>query len=197
MFCALRLAVMSITAFTFLASASLGGQLGPCRAACLITSWKHDGFWRSSAVIDPPYSIDGNDIRYVGKIRAGRRTYKIYYDEQTNAVSEAHDATHDLDITTAAGKFLGLYEISDVLAYYEEPVSIEGSDIVFPSSKAGKKPYRYRLHFGPEGPPKKLLNLFGSDVAFDTPADVEKNTAPSAKGIPEPRVKISAYCRRR
>ncbi len=56
-------------------------------------------------------------------------------------------------MTSGRGKFLGLYNVSDVVDFYGEPIKTEGSDILFPAGKANGAPWDNRIHFGPGGPP--------------------------------------------
>jgi len=184
-----RQIVLAVAGSAILSGPALGARLAPCTAAHLIASWKHDGLWLTSAVVDPPISVDGHDLRYAGKLRAASRTYKIYYDDNTEPGSEAHDATQDLVVTTAAGKFLGLYNISDISDAYEGPIQTEGSDILFPLSKGGNgKSFRNRIHFGPGGAPKLVRLVFGYDLGFQVPeaaarSDAGLTTYPSCWGF--------------
>ena len=45
-----------------------GAWLGPHATAHLIASWKRDGLWRTGAVVDPPKSVDGHRVRYMGRL---------------------------------------------------------------------------------------------------------------------------------
>ena len=47
-----------------------------CTTARLLASWKHDGLWRAAAVYGPHQ--EGHRVRYLGKLQAGGRRYKIY-----------------------------------------------------------------------------------------------------------------------
>lgn len=178
-------------------SAAAGEWLNPCSTARLISSWKHDGLWLTSAVDAPPISVDGHDVRYVGKLRAGGLTYKIYYDQNSEPGSEAHDAAHDLIVTNGRGKFLGLYNIADITDVYDGRVRTEGSDVVFETEKNEKGSFlRGRIHFSLKGPPRTTNPVFGYSFAFQTPAEFQKSS-PRLNPWPEPGPQLARYCRDR
>ncbi len=166
--------------------------LDRCTTARLVASWKHDGLWRTWQVHGRK-TPDGHRLRYVGEVRAGGRTFRIYFDVNANPETATHHGHHDLVVTTAGGTFLGLYDISDLDA---EPARTEGADILFPPRKDDSgQPYRDRIHFGPKGPPEEPPLLFGYDLAFSTPAEFRKYF-PRFRPWPEPGPRIQAYCRR-
>ena len=186
--------LLVIAGLAMLSSPALGGWLAPCATAHLIVSWKHDGLWLTSAVDDPPLSVDGHDVSYVGKLHAGGRAYKIYYDQNTEPGSEAHDAAHDIIVTTRAGKFLGLYNVSDV-SDIADPIGIEGSDVLFRTEKNERGRFLSgRLHFGPQGPPRKTNLVLGYALSFQTPADWRSILSKEPKLKPGPN--LAKYCRR-
>ena len=157
--------------------------LDPCTTARLVASWKHDGLWRTWQVYGPK-NPDGHHVRYVGKIRAGGRAYKIYYD-----LNASHHGHADLVVTAAGGKFLGLYDTIDIDA---EPTRTEGADILFPPRKdLNGLPFRDRIHFGPEGPPKSVPVLFGYDQGLATPAEFRKYYP---HPWPPPGPRVDTYC---
>ena len=190
-------AAAAIAGWAIVSSPALGGWLSPCATARLIASWKHDGLWLSSAIEDPPISIDGHRVRFVGDLRSGHRAYKIYYDDHSHSTpgSEAHDASQYLIVTTGRERFLGLYYVGDIVDIYGEPTRTVGSDILFPRGKANGAPFENRLHFGPEGPPKTVRRFFGYDLTFSTPAEILKQE-PHRRHRPEQAPRVAAYCRR-
>jgi hypothetical protein len=151
----------------------------------LIASWRHDGLWRTAAVFDPPKSPEGHQVRYLGKVRTGRRIYRIYFDQ--NANPETKHGHEDLVVTTTAGKFLGFYEVTDPEL---EPLRVEGADVLFNSSKA----YGDRIHFGPDGPPPRVF-LNGNYASFGRPSGSRKDS-PDRASLPEPGPRIAQHCRR-
>ena len=177
-------------------SPAMGGSLSPCATARLIASWKHDGLWLTSAVFAPPTSVDGHDARYVGEVHAAGRAYRIYFEQVTEPGSEAHDAAHNLVVTTGGGRFLGLYNISEI-SDISEPMTTKGSDVLFHPRKDGNgKPYRDRIHFGSMGPPGTVHLLFGYDVTFQTPAEWARDP-PQTRQRSEPSDPVVTYCHRR
>lgn len=184
-----------MAAWTISTSTGLGAWLSPCKTARLVASWKHDGLWLSSAIDAFPISAGGNRVRLVGRLRAGGRSYDIYYDDHSEPDSEAHDATKNLVVTSGRGKFLGLYNISDIADIYGEPTGTDGSDVLFPAGKANGAPFGHRLHFGPKGPPKTIPRFYGYDLGFMTPAEIRKDL-PRTKPWPEPGPRVATYCRR-
>ncbi len=190
-----RLLVQTASAFALWAltsSTALGGWLSPCATARLVASWRHHGFWRTSAIYAPPTSVDGHRVRLVGRLRVGARAYKIFFDEHSEPGSEAHDSTQDLVVTSGRGTFLGLYNVNDIVDLYGEPIKTEGSDILFPAGKANGEPWDNRIHFGPAGPPKTVRRFFGYDLTFDTPADFRSAREGSRR---EPAPRSVAHCR--
>ncbi len=175
----LRHTAIASAACAAASSPAVGAWLSPCATAHLVASWKHDGFWRTSAIVDPPKSVDGHQVRYLGRVRAaGGRNYKIYYDQSTNPETATRHSHTDLVVTTAGGRFLGYYEIADDEL---EPVGVGGADVLFNSSKA----YGDRIHFGRGGaPPNVRLN--DGRYEFDK----------AEGGKPDPGPRVSAYCRR-
>ena len=191
-----RQMVLVIAGLTFASSPAFGAWLRPCATAHLVASWKRDGLWRTAAVYDPPKSVDRHQVRYVGQVRAGGRAYRIYYDDSSNPDTATHHGNQDLVVTAAGGKFLGLYDVSDITDIYGEPIRTEGPDVLFPPGKANGVPFRSnRIHFGPEGPPKKITRFYGYDLEFSTPAEIRKMD-PKGKPWPEPGPRIADYCKR-
>ena len=190
---ALQRMVLAIAAFAIASSTASGAWLKPCATAKLIASWKHQGYWRTAAIEDLPRSVDGHKVRYVGKLHAGGQTYKIYFDESTDPDTATHHGHQDLAVTTAAGKFLGIYDISDIEA---EPVRTQGAEILFPPRKDDSgRSYRDRIHFGAKGPPQEIPLLFGYDLELSTPAGFREDF-PDLKPWPPRGPRIAAYCRR-
>lgn len=153
--------------------------LTPCATARLIASWKREGFWRTAAIVDSPKSLEGHRIRYVGKLGAGGRTYKIYYDD--NSDPETQHGHQDIVVTTGRGRFLGFYEATDI---HVEPSGIDGADILFNASKASG----YSIHFGPKGPPRSLM-LDGVLIEFAKPDETDLKRH-------ERGPRLADYCRR-
>ncbi len=149
----------------------------------MIASWKRDGLWRAAAVVDPPRSRLGHQLRSVGRLHAGGRTYGIYYDVNSNP--ETQHGHKDLIITAVGGKFLGLYALEETGL---EPARIAGADVVFDASKA----YGDRIHFGSNGPPSKA-RINDAEVSFASPEPIRKayGTLPR-----EEHVRIGLYCGR-
>jgi hypothetical protein len=169
-------AIAVLSAGVLASSPAVGGEwLSPCATAHLIASWKRDGFWRTAAVVDPPKHIEGNQVRYLGKVRAGGQAYHVYYDEGSNP--ESKQGHTDVIVASAKGRFIGLYAISDIEL---EPVGVRGADVLFNSSKA----YGDRIHFGSNGPPERIY-LNEEHYSFGKP-DRSR----------EPGPRLSEYCRR-
>ena len=188
----LKRTAFGIGIWAIASSTALGAWLDPCATARLVASWKRDGFWRTSS-IDGPYRA-GNQVRFVEKILAGGRAYKIYFDDSADP-APPHHGNQDLIVTSVSGKFLGLYPAADIVDGYGEPVRTEGSDILFPPGKANGVAFDNRLHFGSKGPPKTLHQHLGHDLTFSTPAEF-REAFPRLKPWPEPGPRLATYCRR-
>ncbi len=180
----LTLAALSVLTLPGGNGPAFGAWLEPCTTARLVAAWKHDGLWRTAAIVDPPRSTVGHQIRLVGRLRAGGRTYKIYYDSNSNP--ENQHGHQDLVVTTATGTFLGLYDLADINL---EPTRIEGPAILFGASGA----YGDRIQFGPNGPPPES-RIDRENLEFATPQAFRK-----WYGGPPPDgpVRVRAHCRAR
>ncbi len=179
-------------ALTLAGSHAQSAWLGSCITAHLIARWKHDGLWRTEQVYGPK-TPDGHQLRFVGKVRAGGRAYKIYYDLNANPDTATNHGHIDLVVATASGRFLGLYDISDIDA---KPTRTEGADILFPPRKDDLgHSYNNTIHFGPQGPPRTLHLLFGYNLGFDTPAEFLE-FFPHTRPWPQPGPRIADYCKR-
>ena len=182
MISALTLAAVSVLTVPGGDRPAFGAWLEPCATAHLVAAWKHDGLWRTAAVVDPPRSLLGHQVRPVGRLHAGGRTYKIYYDDNSNP--ETQHGHQDLVVTTAKGKFLGLYDLGDITL---EPVRIKGADILFDASRA----YGDRIHFGTKGPPQKT-RIDRSVIWFSRALEPRLRR----QGRADLPVKLSSYCPR-
>ncbi len=168
-----------------------GEWLSACATDRLVYSWIHQGYGRTDEIYDPPRHPTGNQLRYVGKVRASKRAYRIYFDQGSDP--QTQHGHQDVIVLTSGGKFLGFYEVNDTQL---EPLRTKGADILFepfeddPNNRDGA-----RIHFGTNGPPQKIV-LNGHDLSFATPADFPKyfrNVGP----WPEPRRRLADYCHKR
>ncbi len=179
----LQQVVVAAAAWAITSGGALGAWLAPCTTARLVASWKHDGLWRTAAIADQKHG--GHQVRYLGKLHAGSRVYKAYYDVNDDPTMESPQGHQDIVVTTARGKFLGLYDVDSA-----PPVRTEGADILFDAKgKSGD-----RIQFGVNGPPEQVFVV--SDLFhFNTPAEYRKDF-PNEKTWPEPSPRIARYCRR-
>ncbi len=187
-----RLISVAAAVLTVVCSQAQGAWLDPCTTARLVAAWKHEGLWRTERVYGPK-STDGHRLRFVGELRADGRAYRIYYDENATQEVQTQRGHKDLVVTSARGRFLGLYSLDDIDA---EPTRIARADILFPPRKDDSgRSYRDRIHFGPKGPPKLVPILFGYDVGFGTPEGFLKDNG-KVKPWPEPGPRVADYCRK-
>jgi hypothetical protein len=109
----------------------------PSEASRLLASMKHQGFDSATDPFDP-ITQTGARVRFVGLLRAGGASFKIYHYD--------HYAAHGIHATVvmaASGKYLGAYWLD------AEPIGTQGADILFVADKSDWD----RVHFGPNGPP--------------------------------------------
>jgi len=171
-------------ACTLVSTTAFGAWMSPCATARLIASWKYLSAWRTLAIYDPPKSPYGHQVRYVGPLHAGSRSYRIYFDD-SSAPEGSHHRHQDIVVLTSTGKFLGSYDAGDVPL----PITIRGPDILFNFRKEDGD----RIHFGPAGPPKEV-RLDGELPDFQTPEGFRKD-APNEKPWPPRGPQVRAYCR--
>ncbi len=158
---------LAAAAFPMLAH---GEWLSPRVSARLVRSWIEQGFWRTGEIYDPPRHPNGNQVRHVGDIRAGRRTYSIYFDQVSDPQTE--HGHQDVVVSAERGRLLGFYEVSDTQL---EPLLTKGADILFePFEDDPHNHDRARIHFGANGPPRKTV-LNGYDLLFETPENLPKH----------------------
>ncbi len=149
--------------------------LDPCTTARLVARWMRQDYVRTPVIADPPARPYGHHVRYIGDVHTVGRAYRIYFD--VNDDPKTRHGNSDVVVTTANGRFLGVYDVDAT------PERTERADIYFES----RKDYGNRIHFGRHGLPKHIW-VNGEATEFTPAADFGP--------APWPPPKVARYCRR-